>query len=688
MIRWARRLAGAAAAAIVSVTSLAAAQTPPATAAPAPAAPSAVVQESAPAILAPAASSLPLPEDASDLEPYVDGFVRGAMRTHHIAGVGVAIVHKGVPVLNKGYGVADVRGRPVRADRTLFRLASISKTFTWIGLMQLAEAGRISLDAPANTYLPPALRIPDDGFSEPVRVRHLMTHTAGFEDKFAGQLFVEDPAAALSMVDALARHRPHRVRPPGVAAVYSNYGVALAGAIIQHVSGLAFEDYVEQRILTPLALQNTTFREPYAPGLVQGRGLPSPMTPALAADVADGFRWTSGAFIRQPFEHVVQFAPAGGASATTADMSRYMLALMGGGKGVLRPSTVAMFAQEKPLFANAPGVNGLAWGMMQSRTPRGWRAWGHEGDTLWFHSKLAIYPDLGLGVFVATNSEEGAKLRDVLADAIADHVGGPPPAPAATPPPTATTDAALRRFAGDYLADRRAFTSAERILCLAGCTISVSTAPDRRLVLQNGAESLRLAPFSSIQTAPGRRYHLFRDVESGETAAFLERDGRIVQYFGPSGVSRATRISAFAGPDGFFAMTAIGLLAAAAAFASGLARVFGAPQKSARARLAGLALPVAGLIWLIAGIALGAYLLAAAGDNWTVFRTWPGGVRDAVWLALAAAVATAGAAIAVALAWRTAQWSVWRRARILTTLAGLIVLGAAFHTWNLLSLQF
>ena len=341
-------------------------------------------------------TSAVIADPAAGLEPFVDGVVQTAMHTERIAGAGVVVVRDGRVVLLKGYGLADVAGRRVDPERTLFRIASISKTFTWIALMQLVEAGKVDLDKPANDYLPVQLRIPDEGFAEPVLVRHLMTHSAGFEDLVAGHLFIPDPAHGVPLIDALARHRPHRVRPPGVASVYSNYGTALAGAIVQHVSGEAFEDRVERQILTPLGLQSTTFREPYPLALVQGRGLPSPMSPALAADVSDGFRWNGGAFVKQPFEYVVQFAPAGAASTTPADMGRYLTALMSGGRGVLQPQTVDLFARETPLFANAPGVNGVAYGMLQSHSPGGWRAWGHGGDTLRFHSELAIYPDLKL----------------------------------------------------------------------------------------------------------------------------------------------------------------------------------------------------------------------------------------------------------------------------------------------------
>ncbi|MDX2233693.1 MAG: serine hydrolase domain-containing protein [Hyphomonadaceae bacterium] len=621
----------------------------------------------------------------SDLEPYVDGLVAAAMETHKIAGVGVAVVRDGQVLLLKGYGQADAAGRPVDPARTLFRIASISKTFTWIALMQQVEAGRIDLDKPANDYLPPALRIPDaPRFAQPVLVRHLLTHSAGFEDLVAGHLFIADPERAVPLVDALVRYRPARVRAPGVASVYSNYGVALAGALVAHIADTPFEDYVEQRILTPLGLQNTTFREPYAPGLVQFKGLPSPMSPALAGDVSTGFAWIGGTHTPQPFEHVVQFAPAGSASATPADMARYMIALTAGGAGVLRPETVALFARPTPLFANAPGVNGVAFGMLQAHSKGGWRQWGHGGDTLRFHSELALYPDLGLGVFVATNSATGGALRDLLPGHVADRIGGRNPA-AVRPAAASLSRDALRRFAGVYIADRRGYTTIEKAFCLVRCAVEVAVAPDSEtLIFAGGGYATRLAPIDSVERAPGVRVHRFRVEDSGEIAAFEERGGRIVRYIHAGGVNRATRVSRFAAPQGFFAVLLLGILGAMAAGASGVARLIGPVQSSAAARLAGLLMPLAGAGWLLTLGFYGAYFGRAAGDEWTVFAHWPGVLRLGALSALTSAVITALATISVAIAWRRADWSIWRRARILATLGALVALAVALHAWNLL----
>ncbi|MDZ4776949.1 MAG: serine hydrolase domain-containing protein [Alphaproteobacteria bacterium] len=643
-----------------------------------------------PATTAPAAvaaSAPPIVEDAS-LEPFIDGVVQTTMHTERIAGVSVVVVRDGRVVLLKGYGVADEAGRRIDPERTLFRIASISKTFTWIAMMQLVEQGKVDLNKPANDYLPAQLRIPDDGQTSPVLVRHLMTHSAGFEDLVAGHLFIPDPALAAPLVNALEHHRPRRVRPPGSASVYSNYATALAGAIVQHVTGQTFEDHVETTILTPLGLQSTTFREPYPMALVQGRGLPSPMSPALAADLSEGFRWSGGAFAKQPFEFVVQFAPAGSVSTTAADMGRYLQALMAGGNGVLKPESVALFAREKPLLANAPGVNGVAWGMLQSHSPGGWRAWGHGGDTLRFHSELAIYPELKLGVFVTTNTTSGGALRDFLPGAIADRVGGANPAVTPAPAPDPEQRAALRRFAGAYMVDRRSYSNAERAFCLVNCAINVQVAANGQLILSGGGGASRLAPLDAADRGGGVIVHRFRNLDSGETAAFVERDGKIVRYISAGGVNRATRISLFAGADGFFAIALLGLLAALAAVISGVSRLLAPTQPSARARLVGVFLPLTGAAWLAALIGYGIYFQRASVDEWVVMADWPGEFAFGAWAGAVAAALTVLCVLAVAVAWMGANWSVWRRTRIVTTLAAFVALAVMLNAWNMLGPRF
>jgi CubicO group peptidase (beta-lactamase class C family) len=135
----------------------------------------------------------PIPQ--AELEPFIDGFVTARVIANRIVGATVAVVQDGELRLAKGYGFADLEtGRRVDPDETLFRIGSITKTFTYIAAMRLVEAGQLSLDDPVNDHLRAELRVPDDGFDEPIRIRDLMTHQPGFEDRALGVLFAREPA--------------------------------------------------------------------------------------------------------------------------------------------------------------------------------------------------------------------------------------------------------------------------------------------------------------------------------------------------------------------------------------------------------------------------------------------------------------------------------------------------------------
>ena len=193
----------------------------------------------------------------------LDAYIEKGLKDWQLPGLSVAVVQNGQVVLKKGYGFASLKPqRPVDPDRSLFRVGSISKTFTWIALQKEVEAGRMRLDAPVNLYLPERLQLKDQGLRQQVRLRDLITHTSGFEERTYGQTFERDWQRVRSLNQYLRQERPRRVREPGEIVSYSNYDAALAGAAVANVQGKTFERMIEERVLVPAGLANTTFREP------------------------------------------------------------------------------------------------------------------------------------------------------------------------------------------------------------------------------------------------------------------------------------------------------------------------------------------------------------------------------------------------------------------------------------------
>jgi CubicO group peptidase (beta-lactamase class C family) len=324
-----------------------------------------------------AAAAAPSLDDPGDAEAFVTGFLQAELAERRVPGAVFVMVRGGEVLFARGFGMADLaRAAPVDPERTLFRVASLSKLFTGTAVMQLVESGAVELDADVNQYLrsfsvPPA-------FGEPVRVRHLLTHTGGFDDRLLG-MAASSEAAQEPLRAHLARRLPERVMPPGRVFSYSNYGMALLGAVIEEVSGQPFEAYVSERVLAPLGMTRSSF----APG------------PELRADLATGYALRRGK--PEPLAYDwLNIPPAGGLAATAADMARFLRAQLGGGAlegaRILRPETLA--EMHRTQFSHDPALPGVGLAFMERRHGR-YRTLEHAGDWGGFASLLVLVPEAG-----------------------------------------------------------------------------------------------------------------------------------------------------------------------------------------------------------------------------------------------------------------------------------------------------
>lgn len=205
------------------------------------------------------AQVVPPLDDPAALAEFFDREMAAQMAEHGIAGGAIAVVKDGSVLFQKGFGHADVEAeRPVDPETTMFRVGSVGKLFTATAVMQLVEQGQLDLDEDVNAYLDFAI---PETYDEPVTLAHLLTHTAGFEARWIG-MWPDSEEGVEPLGEWLRDHRPARVRPPGIVVSYSNYGMSLAGYIVERVSGLAYGDYVEQHILAPLGMDHSTASQP------------------------------------------------------------------------------------------------------------------------------------------------------------------------------------------------------------------------------------------------------------------------------------------------------------------------------------------------------------------------------------------------------------------------------------------
>ncbi|WP_432050235.1 serine hydrolase domain-containing protein [Verrucosispora sp. NA02020] len=441
---------------------------------------------------APGVPADPAALNAADLDAWLDGLLPAALQRTGIPGATVAVVRDGEILTARGYGHADTgsgsgsgsgQAVPVDPDRHLFRVGSVSKLVTAVAVLQLVQSGDLDLDADVDEYLD--FTVPRR-YDEPVTLRHLLTHTAGFEERVAGLIGLDGGSPDLRK--ALATDPPEQIYRPGTVPAYSNYGNALAGYIVEHVSGTRFEEYVDRNVLARAGMASSTFAQP--------------LPPALADRVAKGY---DAAGVAGPFE-IVGTPPAGALSAPATDMARFMLALTGEtvGEGPLLDAPTRELMQRPGLDATSLGT--LADGPRMTlglfdESRNGRHILGHGGDTMYFHSHLQIYPQERAGIFLSLNGGgrgqlDSHELRQAVVNGFADrYFPAMSERPAGVDAETSAAHAAAA--VGTYTDSRGIHSNFLTLIGLVGRT-TVSVADDNRLLFEPGPLSATPALYEEV----------------------------------------------------------------------------------------------------------------------------------------------------------------------------------------------
>src|SRR2546423_542193 len=440
----------------------------------------------------------------TDLEAFLDALIPAQLQNRDIAGAAIAVVKDGQVLLAKGYGYADFAAKkPVVADKTLFRPGSISKVFTAVAVMQLVEQGKLDLDRDVNEYVDFAI---PKTYEAPITLRRILTHTAGFEETLKN-LFVPSVREMRPLRECLIAALPARIFPPGTVPSYSNYGLTLAGYIVERISGEPFEKYVAAHILTPLKMDHASFAQP------------------LPKDLEDNMSQGYLAAAQGPrkFEFVTA-APAGALSATATDMTRLMLALLGEGTlegaTILKPESVR--AMETRQFELHPALHGMGF-ILMDYSMNGQRIVGHGGDTIFFHSDMIAMPDAHVGLFISYNSS-GSRPGGGRAEVIRGFLNRYFPEPVTAAPfidlKTAQTDG--RAVSGVYTGSRRADSTLLKVAALLG---QPSVTADQNGVLTiEGLQSPRGGSKQWREIGP----LVYREVDGPDVIAFRQNANGIV----------------------------------------------------------------------------------------------------------------------------------------------------------------
>ncbi|NJM04991.1 beta-lactamase family protein [Candidatus Gracilibacteria bacterium] len=415
---------------------------------------------------------------------FADSFFQQALAEARADGAVVGVVYRGETVLLKGYGMANrATNTPVVVETTRFRLASVTKSFTALAALQLVETGQLDLRTDANRWLS-GFQIPPYA-GQPVTLHQLLTHTAGFDQTQVGSGSVA-PEPAPELGAYLAEHMPTRVFAPGAVINYSNYGFDLVGQLVAEAAEMPYEQYVAEAILRPLEMSNSS----YTPTETLARGY----------------------FGGTAVEYMNSTNPSGGLNATAPDMTRFMVAMLEGGKlaGSTRISPDPIEQMQERQFSHHPALRGTGYGLFED-LQGGRRALWHDGALPGYRSLLYLWPAERIGVFVASTSEAdlGGDFVDRFRTTFLAPLG------VAAPRSAATSDN-HDRFEGTYTRVRYERDSSLRY---------VSLFNQIRVQATQAGITIAGTPYVGIGSA------LFMAKEKDQMVAFNAGEGPAVFYF-------------------------------------------------------------------------------------------------------------------------------------------------------------
>ncbi len=332
--------------------------------------------------------SAPQSAIARRVETYVDRFFPDHLTKTHTPGATFILVDRNGPLVLRGYGKHSYEnGDPIEPDKHLFRIASITKTMTGLGVMKLVNEGKIDMDADVNEYFT-RFQIPDT-FAQPITTRHLLQHNSGISDEFVHLNFTEITASR-SMGDFLEVHVPQRFFPPGKYGSYTNRAFMLLGHMIEEVSGQPYEEWMTEHLFQPLGMNSTGF------------SLTSEQEPWFTV----GSFYEDGEYRKQTSIDTIT-RPSGDAISTASDMGRYASMLLNDGvidgQAFLKPETAKRIFSD--CFSHHDIFDKACLSIAKSVLPDGSVSFRHSGHYGGWYSDFAFFPEQGVGYFVGTNSD-------------------------------------------------------------------------------------------------------------------------------------------------------------------------------------------------------------------------------------------------------------------------------------------
>ena len=371
--------------------------------------------------------------DPKELEALLDQVFAERMEKLQVPGAVIVIVKDGRILFTKGYGYATLeRKTPVVPDRTIFRIGSITKVFTALAVMQMADRRKINLNDDVNKYLT-GEKVPN-AFSQPITFANLLTHTAGLDEISPGRR-TSDENKVVPLGEFLKTRIVRRL-PPGEIISYSTYNPALAALAVEQITKTPFKIYLHKNIFEPLGMKRTSI---------------AAVKNEYRKDLAIGYEYAENKYRPLPFQWFHTY-PASDINSTATDMARFMIANLQYGRidGKRILSQRAAREMQRTQFRNHPKIAGWAYGFYEG-TQNNLRFVEHGGSMDDGYSALmTLVPEKNLGIFVACNTENGGfGVAEAVKKAFFDRyfpVQSKPEVPQTKNP----SPDALKKFAGRY----------------------------------------------------------------------------------------------------------------------------------------------------------------------------------------------------------------------------------------------
>jgi len=385
---------------------------------------------------------------SATIDQTVSPIVERLMAKKNIPGASVVVVKNGNIAFKKGYGVADQGNKtPMNPDTSLFQTGSVTNLFTTTAAMQLYEQGKLDLHASVNTYLK-AFKV-DEPFGKPITMANLLTHTGGLHYKLLTSVapFGQTPTP---LAKHLAEELPEPARTPGFVRVHSDYGIALAGHVIEAISGMSYQEYVDHHILQPLGMNNS--------GLI--------LTPERSLQMAMSGASDPANFPPADF-YYSQFPPATALHSSTGDIAQFMLMQLGHYDGtsaqILKPETRKLMHSRQ--FSANPSIDGWAYGFREARY-NGHRALGHSGSWFKHLGLIMLFPDLDLGIYVVMNKRYSAIYTETTQAVVDLYAPKLEVTPTRRPTGSEQPTSPLSQFTGTYTTGQLTTTTLERLMLI------------------------------------------------------------------------------------------------------------------------------------------------------------------------------------------------------------------------------